>query len=292
MKPIRKSAGYSMDVETFTRDLTLFRTLHPRFRSRHSIEGLRELGKNLSEVVEGSRANIKVLSTEMRKDWPQSPLLTNESIFIPLGIQYKEVPLTRALASWLDCGRAESELARQSLAATLALVLDRKAIEKNDLQSWCVTAEENIGGDKSNGRIDIFLRGNINGKENCIAIEAKVNAKEGVGQLAKYAQALKNRYPKAKPTIVLLTRGGEKASSLGKSRTKIRTLTYESLLRVLLPVLRGFEDKGEQSSDFGRLLLADIARLCGVHIGSQGGDREIFQLERILLAQRGSGRGK
>ncbi len=108
-------------------------------------------------------------------------------------------------------------------------------------------------------------------------------------QLSKYANGLARRYPKAETKLVLLTIAGYTPHSINKYRkTRTEALTYEALLRVLLPVFRKHDQSDRDgytpNFEFARLLFADIARLCNVHVGDRRSE-DIFQLEALIKAQ-------
>ncbi len=154
-----------MDMKSFSHDLA---QLNAKFQSsdsqpavrrkadpRRALTGdsLRDLGRELETITGRTQTSVKKLERDLRTKWSRSPLLVEGSLFRPLGIESKEVPMTHALAWWLGCG----EIARASLAATIGLILNNKGIKASDVKDWRVSAEENPDGQRGGGRIDISL---------------------------------------------------------------------------------------------------------------------------------------
>lgn len=262
-----------MNIATFSSDLDRYgKVLQKDWNA---------FGEELASITDEVRSQVKKLIAQLEGNWPRSPLLANASLFKPLGLQSKEVPLTRALAWWFGCGRQPTELTQCSLAALLELI--GLHAEHSGPSRWRVTAEEPIDGELGKGRLDIL----IGNEKHQIAIEAKVNAREGKGQLEKYGKALRKEHPGCKIHLVLLTLAGGGPKSHGKEpNDDVYALSYEMLLHKQLPILRKFEKQVEcrDEVELGRMMWADIARMCDVHVTPRT-DGDIFQLQHIIEAQ-------
>ena len=219
------------------------------------LEGLASLHAALEPIRKAACERVRILGHELQEEWPRSPLLTQGSILGPLNLRNREVPLTRAL-SWVLGGA--SPLNRQCLAA----LLERIGLTDTDLGTWRVKAECIPCAERRDGRIDIFAESRASGQ--VVAIEAKVLARESLGQIEKYVETIE-RLRGCTLTIVFLTRD-RKRPALGKSKAKVVPISYGDLLDDLMRALRRHDD--DPNAEFVRLLLADIARdQCNVHYG-------------------------
>lgn len=232
-------------------------------------EHLRELGRQLTSLRSTILSQATALRRQLDQEWPGNPRLCEASLFGPLALRNKEVPLTNALAWTITPRGGATSLRCALLAATIALVLQRSVSPEN-VAKWTVRAEEPVDVAGDYGRIDIFAEGHLDSKRHIIAIEAKINAPEGNKQLEKYQRALDARAEELSEkdsgttAIVFLTRAG----TVSRSSNGIIPISYAQLLQAWLPVLRAHED--DVAAPFVRLLLADIARdLADMHLGEQ-----------------------
>lgn len=288
-----------MDTQAFERDLMKFDAASKAAAATSSKKeltvnaSLRELGEEIKRCTEAARNRLAGVREKYREKWPRSPLFWEGSIFQPLGLSSKEVPFTRALAWWLGSSRS-SKLSCESLAAFVADVTRTPNIEAGQMQDWRVRAERCFDDPSDPGRVDILLEGKLGLRKCCIAIEAKINAREGKNQLKTYASSLVHQYRTGdgwEKWIVLLTmKGTPPHSSDQRHRVDVVSMNYSRLLACLLPPFRRADASQEGTYDaheieFGRMLLADIARLGEAHLGLGG--TNVFSAERALLASTG-----
>lgn len=214
-------------------------------------------------------------SIKLKQQWPGDPRFCTRSLFGPIGQRWKELPLTRALA-WLLNPRQESKLHAHCLSTCLSLILGKK-VDASEVADWNVRAEEPLQrkGSMDGGRIDIFAEGQLAGSNYAIAIEAKVNAVEGVEQVEKYASDLRSRateFSKERQdqscgrsfetVVCFLTPSGSASNSCANAHS----ISYKTLLEdALFCALKAHP----MDIDFAfcQMLLADIARdLADTHL--------------------------
>ena len=284
-----KAKDLSTRVEYFANDLSRLDALLPHrfFVAQQPVARpsatLSDHEEVTSERLSVLAAQLKVVShnifmlaqtrrAQLSQDWPGNPRLCDASLFGPLALRNKEVPLTNALAwAMTPHGKAQS-LQCALLAATLRLIL-ATSVKPENVAAWKVRTEEPVEVAGEEGRIDIFAEGVLDAKYHLVAIEAKINAPEGKKQLRRYQEALEatarkisDKEGSALTAIAFLTR----AATYSGPTSDIRPISYAELLWAWLPVLKKHED--DAGAPFVRLLLSDVARdLADMHLGSQLG---------------------
>lgn len=235
-------------------------------------ESLRLVSKELSDVRRQIFEQAKRLRDVLVTDWPDNPRLCDGSIFGPLGLVGREVPLTTAIAWLLSPSQTSPGFHEEMLAATLrAIIAPDLRTDVRELSEWTVRAEEQVrSAGNARGRVDIYLCGYLGGRHHQVAIEAKINAAEGKGQLEKYEIALRERAETLRgehgPTtiVVFLTPSGRAP----RASNSAVYCSYATLLESWISTLK--EHSNSASAPFARMLLADIAREhAAMHLGDQ-----------------------
>ncbi len=221
------------------------------------LDELQVLSEKLFEVHQKIKDRAKMFRDRIRKDWAEDPRIYQGTVLRPFAITNKEVPLTQGI-SWLITPSSSDKMKGEFLAKLISFII-KKNISPDRVANWRVTPEQHVeASDGRTGRIDIFIEGNLEEGDIRIAIEAKINANEGNGQL--------DRYRGKADWIVFLTKDGRRPK---KGKESDVCISYAVLLDLFYPILKTSVDS--VNYPFARLLLADISRdLAHTHLGNIG----------------------
>ena len=150
---------------------------------------------------------------ETLREMEQAHLAFN--LFEGLGIQEAEVRHSRILA-WLLDPNASHRRGSIHLAKFLSLTTGAETLNEGS-GDWQVTCEDH--------RIDILVK---NAKRRFLcAVETKIHAAEGVGQLSRYRELLAERYPDYERHLIYLTLGQEKPTDPAWQTLSLRRMISE-----------------------------------------------------------------
>lgn len=234
-----------------------------------STESMNRLHNEIGRVEEGIGREIRQRLEQCRRAWPEDPRLSSQSLLGPLGLRRREIRITSAIAWCIKPIGNSDALQDALLAATLEQIL-QEHVAVSDVASWRVQPEYVLESDDGYGRVDIYLEGTLAGRQHCIAIEAKVHAREGKHQLARYQRGLTRREyeevsNKKRTRVVFLTIDGRQSDSA-------TPMKYSDLLAAWThPCCQLGSDA---AAPFVRLFMADMSRdLTDGHLANGPWDR-------------------
>jgi hypothetical protein len=139
-----------------------------------------------------------------------------------------------AVLAWLLDPRGDHGLGEVLLSALLARVKrTQRQIPCAPMGHVNVVREARINNDATN-RVDIEIRCGTPGRAFYLLIEAKIGAPEGKEQLARYAKAAEIAEGDLPWAMVYLTTDGRASRTVGEHDSRVLTLSWEELARVLL----------------------------------------------------------
>jgi len=182
------------------------------------------------------------------------PLLTGPTLFAPIDFGMRETAQTRALAHLLDPERSK-EYGLKVLKKLLSQFSPTPGVSWSSLKRGDVaevSAEKYVGTGKERPRLDVYACGNLPGlkkKKWVLAIEAKISAAEGIGQLPKIKKQLSKG-----ATLIYLTKGGYQPTV---SDDDWNSVSYDRLVGIFL---RAIPESAITEDAFLRLYLAGLLR--------------------------------
>lgn len=201
----------------------------------------KNLETELCNAANDSTLYVRKTLNKYKKNYINSPIFQEVSLFEPMGFERMETSLTRTLGWLLD--EHEKHNLKRNLLNSLFKMVKEKLVKENKLGNWSnfnqrvelkkysVSCEHLIS---PKCKLDVFI--SSPNKSWAIIIEAKINAKERPGQLSDYYQAVEVQGYKKIIGIYLTTSDDTDGPKTDPNKLWVH-IHYDDLAGLLLPLV-------------------------------------------------------